>query len=81
MRFFHRILAGAVLLLAGCIATAAQGTKYEAENGTLTGSISVQSSASGYSGTGYVGIFQDEGDRVTVSFALTQGAWHKIYIG
>ncbi|MDX9903804.1 MAG: glycosyl hydrolase, partial [Bacteroidales bacterium] len=81
MSFFYRILIVTLFFLGACATTAAQGTKYEAENGTLTGSLSVQSSVAGFSGAGYAGIFQDDGDRVTVSFTLTQGAWYKIYIG
>ncbi|NLE34839.1 MAG: T9SS type A sorting domain-containing protein [Bacteroidales bacterium] len=71
-----------VVLLFSCAATVlAQGTKYEAENGTLTGGLSVQTSVTGYSGTGYVGIFQNEGDAVTVTFSLAQEGWYRLFIG
>jgi hypothetical protein len=79
MKLSLRVLT--ILLLFGCITAAAQSTKYEAENGTLTGALSVQSSVTGFSGTGYIGIFQNDGDAVSVSFTLTQAGWYRLWIG
>lgn len=59
----------------------AQGTKYEAENGTMTGSVSVMATVAGYSGTGYVGRFENDGDKVSVAFTLTQGGYYNLYLG
>ena len=81
MRLNFRLLLSPALLLILTVATVAQGTRYEAENGTLTGAVTVQSSLAGYSGTGYAGIFQNEGDAVSVAITLTQGGWYKLYLG
>ena len=81
MRLTFRLLLCFVLLLLLTLATAAQGTRYEAENGTFTGGITVQTSVAGFSGTGYTGIFQNDGDAVSVSFTLAQGGWYKLYMG
>jgi mannan endo-1,4-beta-mannosidase len=56
-------------------------TVHEAENGTLTGTVTVQNSVSGYSGTGYVGRFENDGDKVTVAFTLAQAGNFNIYVG
>lgn len=55
--------------------------RYEAEDGTLTGSVSVKKSLAGYSGTGYVGNFETDGDKVTVTFNLTNGGYFNLFIG
>lgn len=59
----------------------AQGTRYEAENGVLTGSLAVQTAVAGYSGTGYVGQFENDGDKVTVAFTLAASGNYNIYVG
>ena len=59
----------------------AQSVKYEAESGTLTGSLTVQSSLTGYSGSGYVGRFENDGDKVTFNVNLAQPGNFNIYIG
>lgn len=59
MKLFTRLPLSVVLLFSCAVTVLAQGTKYEAENGTLTGGLSVQTSVTGYSGTGYVEIFQN----------------------
>ena len=58
----------------------AQGSRYEAENGVLTGTM-VESSVAGYSGTGYVNGFDNDGDKVTVTFTLPQAGNYNIYVG
>jgi len=70
-----------ILLLSGCITASAQGIKYEAETGSLTPLLSVQTSVAGFSGTGYVGIFQNDGDAVSVTFTLAEGGWYRLWIG
>jgi hypothetical protein len=67
------------LFLSSLYATA-QGTKYEAENGILTGTV-VETSAAGYSGTGYVNGFDNDGDKVVVSFTLAEAGNYDIYVG
>ena len=59
----------------------AQSIRYEAEAGILTGSVTVQNSLSGYSGTGYVGSFENDGDKVTFNIMLTQAGNYNIYVG
>jgi hypothetical protein len=59
----------------------AQSIKYEAEAGTLTGSVTIQNSLAGYSGGGYVGKFENDGDKVTLNFNLAQSGNFNIYIG
>ncbi len=81
MKLFTRLPLSVVLLFSCAVTVLAQGTKYEAENGTLTGGLSVQTSVTGYSGTGYVEIFQNEGDAVTVTFSLAQEGWYRLFIG
>lgn len=58
-----------------------QGVKYEAEAGTLTGSLTIQSSLAGYSGSGYAGRFENDGDKATINFNLSQAGNFNIYIG
>lgn len=81
MKLFTRLPLSVVLLFSCAVTVLAQGTKYEAENGTLTGGLSIQTSVAGYSGTGYVGIFENDGDAVTVTFSLAQEGWYRLFIG
>jgi hypothetical protein len=79
-----RILYKSISVISLILSTAimqAQGTRYEAENGVLTGSLAVQTAVAGYSGTGYVGRFENDGDKVTVTFTLTQAGNYNIYAG
>lgn len=57
-----------------------QNIKYEAENAQLTGT-SVATSHSGYSGTGYVTGFDNDGDKVTFSFDWENAGNYELYIG
>jgi len=59
----------------------AQETKYEAEDGVLTGTVTVQNSQPGYSGSGYIGQFENNGDKVAINFALTGDGNYDLYIG
>ncbi len=68
------------LLLCSALAIA-QSTKYEAENGTLTGTVTVQDTQPGYSGSGYVGRFENEGDKATLNFTLEEDGNFDIYLG
>jgi len=79
-RFIRLSLCVLSLLLSSAVAIA-QSTKYEAENGTLTGTVTVQTSEPGYSGSGYVGRFENEGDKVTLNFTLEEDGNFDIYLG
>jgi hypothetical protein len=81
MAGLNRIVFFACLLIFSCSRIIAQGVKYEAESGTLTGSVTVQSSVSGFSGTGYVGRFENDGDKVTFTINLAAAGNYNIYIG
>ncbi|MBN2215660.1 MAG: T9SS type A sorting domain-containing protein [Bacteroidales bacterium] len=51
----------------------------EAEDGSLTG-VTVASSASGYSGTGYVTGLDNEGDNVTIGIYIPEKSFYKLVI-
>lgn len=75
-----RTIIFALSLLLSLKTVTAQGTRYEAENGTLTGTY-VESVTGGFSGTGYVNGFDNDGDRVTITFNLAQAGNYNIFIG
>lgn len=75
-----RTIIFALSLLLSMIRVTAQGTRYEAENGTLTGTYA-ESLTGGFSGTGYVNGFDNDGDMVTVTFTLAQAGNYNIFIG
>jgi aspartate 1-decarboxylase len=77
--YLESIVYVSALLLTSAVVSA-QGTKYEAENGTLTGTV-IESSVAGFSGTGYVNGFDNDGDKVTVTFTLSQAGNYNIYVG
>ncbi|SOD59187.1 Carbohydrate binding module (family 35) [Streptomyces zhaozhouensis] len=52
---------------------------YEAEDGELVGT-QVESTAAGYSGTGYVTGFDEEGDQVTVTIPDSPGGLHELTV-
>ncbi len=81
MRIALSLILTALMSLSASFRLIAQGTLFEAENGTLSGTVTIQSSVSGYSGTGYVGRFENEGDKVTVIFTLAQAGNYDIYVG
>lgn len=80
MRNSLQLIACSAALLLYSVILPAQVTKYEAENGTLTGTV-VASSFGGFSGTGYVDGFDNDGDKVIVTFALPQEGNYNIYVG
>lgn len=55
-------------------------TKYEAENATLTSGLRIEKSISGYSGTGYVGNFANDNDKLTFRFQLNSEAYYKLVV-
>jgi mannan endo-1,4-beta-mannosidase len=75
-----RTIIFALSLLLSMITVTAQGTRYEAENGTLTGTYA-ESVTGGFSGTGYVNGFDNDGDMVTVAFTLARAGNYNIFIG
>lgn len=79
MRFFMRLFIFSLALVLASGPISAQSVRYEAENGVLTGTV-VETSLSGYSGTGYVDGFDNDGDRVTVTFTLPGGGYYNIYV-
>lgn len=77
----HRIYVYLIFTLVNLSTLSAQSIKYEAEAGTLTGSLTIQNSLAGYSGTGYAGRFENEGDKVAFTINLIQGGNFNLYIG
>ncbi|MFJ6195359.1 glycosyl hydrolase [Micromonospora sp. NPDC092111] len=60
-------------------AAAAPPTVYEAETGTLTG-VTVDTAASGYTGTGYVTGFDAADDSVTIAIPNSPGGLHELAV-
>ena len=81
MNFFRQLSFCILILFTGTMVLPGQSTKYEAENGILTGSLIVQNSVAGYSGTGYVGRFENDGDKVSVTFTLPQAGSFNVFVG
>lgn len=52
----------------------------EAENGILSGGVTVASSIAGYSGTGYVTNFKSVADKVTVTMSVPVQGFYKLMI-
>lgn len=59
------------------VVTVADAT-YEAEDGTLSGKAKTESSKSGYSGSGYVTGFEEEGDACTFHIDITQEGFYDL---
>jgi len=72
----------ACLLLAAAIGTTSgQGTKYEAELAQREGTLLVETSQTGYSGTGYVARFESDADKLTFRFSLGTRNSYDLYLG
>ena len=54
--------------------------KYEAENATLSSGLRIEKSISGYSGTGYVGNFANDNDKLTFRVQVSSEAYYKFVI-
>ncbi len=85
-QYFHnkKWIAAALILLFYCIHMSfGQSVTVvdfaEAEDGILTG-VTVSTSSSGYSGTGYVTGFDNDGDKVTVTVNVPEKALYKIIV-
>ncbi len=58
------------------------GGRVEAEDGTITGEGNrVQTEHAGYSGTGYVGGFENDGTAVTFDVTATAAGFHAVKLG
>ncbi len=57
-----------------------QAQKFEAETGSMTGTTIAQSIA-GYSGSGYVTGFDEDGDAVSIPVAVTSAGLFSVWIG
>ena len=67
------------LIAVSTFAAKAQGTIYEAENAQLTGT-SVATSHKGFSGTGYVTGFDNDGDKAVFKFTPAKEGNYQLYI-
>jgi mannan endo-1,4-beta-mannosidase len=81
MRTIGYLLSAGILLIGLTGAAIAQGTKYEAESAWKTGSLKVENSIPGYSGTGYVARFESDGDKLTFDFTLETKNAYNLFIG
>ncbi|MCX6226935.1 MAG: glycosyl hydrolase [Bacteroidia bacterium] len=81
MRTGKMVLSGCLLLIIIVGAARAQGTKYEAETAQMAGSLKVESTITGYSGTGYVSKFEFADDKLTFLFNLSTKNTYDLYIG
>ncbi len=81
MRGFYCPIIYTFILMFSLNVLMAQSVIYEAENGTLSGSLKIEKSYPGYSSTGYVGRFENTGDYLTVNFSLDQSANYNVFIG
>ncbi|MFH0760794.1 MAG: glycosyl hydrolase [Bacteroidota bacterium] len=81
MRTGKMVLFGCILLTAVIGAARAQGTKHEAETAQREGSLIVETTMTGYSGTGYVGKFETDADKLTFRFNLKVKNAYDLYIG
>ncbi|MBK1879190.1 glycosyl hydrolase [Pelagicoccus mobilis] len=72
--FTSRCVFSVIFLFVVVAGHSAEPIRFEAEDGALTGTV-VSSSASGFSGTGYVRGFSDQADRVVLSFNATEGIY------
>jgi mannan endo-1,4-beta-mannosidase len=73
------VLIGTVFLISHTVQ--AQEIKVEAESGTLSGTLTIAKSLTGYSGTGYVSHFQDTNDKLTLSVPVSVDGTYDIFIG
>lgn len=81
MRTGKLILSEFLLLITVIGGSSAQGTKYEAETAQREGSLKVESTMTGYSGTGYVGKFESDADKLTFRFSLKVKNAYDLFIG
>lgn len=70
-----------VLALCNLNISLAQVIKFEAESGTLSGALKTEKFYGGYSGTGYVGRFENSTDILTLDFSLEHSGSYNFYIG
>ncbi len=73
-------IAFALILIIINVRTYAQDTKYEAEDAQKSGTT-VATSHKGFSGTGYVTGFDNDGDKVTFTFNIEKEGNYQLYIG
>lgn len=81
MKKLHLVSICFIFTFSGFNTAFAQGIKYEAESGTLSGSVTIQNSQPGFSGTGYAGRFENDGDKVSFSINISETGNYKIFIG
>lgn len=53
---------------------------YEAENGVFTGTVGVATTATGYSGTGYVAGFATSNDTLTITVTVATAGQYDLYV-
>ncbi len=82
---FKHLLIAIILSLLCCnhialAQTVAPDATAEAENGVRSGGVTIASSISGYSGTGYVTNFKTSSDKITVTMNVATTGFYKLVI-
>jgi mannan endo-1,4-beta-mannosidase len=76
-----RILLNVLFIFIGILPVFSQEIKVEAETGTLSGTLTIAKSLTGYSGSGYVSHFQDANDKLTLAVPVSVDGTYDIFIG
>ncbi len=64
-----------------CFGAISQTTIYEAEDALLFGSLSIGNTFEGYSGTGYVGGFAQDGDKILFTVRVSEAGVYELKVG
>ncbi len=82
MRNIKKLICILLIAVFAIALSMAQGNRFEAETAVLSGNtLTIQNSIPGYSGTGYVGRFENEGDKITFQFNLNESLSYRLYVG
>ena len=70
-----------LLLVIGFSGSLYGQTIYEAEEATFTSGLTIETSIAGYSGSGYVGNFSNDNDKLSFKFSLTNAGSYNMILG
>lgn len=77
-----RSLFALILIISlNCTFSSGQGIRFEAENARLGGALKIMTTIPGYSGTGYVGQFENDADILTFTVPVSTGGNFNLYVG
>jgi mannan endo-1,4-beta-mannosidase len=69
------------LAAAGISAPLKADTKYEAESAELSLGLSISQSITGHSGSGYVGNFSNDNDKLTFRISISAAGYYDLFVG